>query len=731
MRKSANKYENPLYILMITVHGLVRGHDLELGRDSDTGGQVTYVIELARALARHPGVGQVDVLTRLIEDPDVDVDYARPEEDIGAGARILRLPCGPRRYIRKELLWPHLDQMVDRCLHLLRQQGRLPDLIHSHYADAGYVGFQLSQLLGIPQVHTGHSLGRDKRKRLLASGRKSAAIDRQFNFTRRIAVEEEVQAHASLIVTSTRQEIEEQYGLYQNHDPRRCAVIPPGTDTSRFSPPGRKKIAESIVNMVDRFLTHPGKPMILAICRPDARKNLHGLLAAYGEHNQLQELANLLIIAGNRDDIRDLEEDQRKVLTDLLLDIDRFDLWGKVAIPKHHSPEDVPELYRLAARRRGVFVNPALTEPFGLTLIEAAASGLPFVATEDGGPRDIVANCRNGLLIDPLDPDAIAGALHQALADRKQWRQWAKNGVLGVRRHYSWDAHVGKYMRAAASLLRRGRKHRRRRLALTLQGGKSPMPLAQRALITDIDNTLIGHRESARQLTSWLLAHAGSVAFGIATGRPLQSAVKILEKWRIPLPNVLITSVGSEINYGPDLSPDKGWTNHIRHLWRRDTLVEALADVPGLTLQEAPENQREFKVSYNAVPEKMPSLKELYQRLHDLKLHANLIYSHQAFLDVLPVRVSKGHAIRYLAYKWGLPLRNFLVAGDSGNDAEMLVGDTSAVVVGNHSPELERLRGLEQIFFARGSHAQGILEGLEHYNFSGTTQPHQPTKEKV
>ena len=58
-----------------------------------------------------------------------------------------------------------------------------------------------------------------------------------------------------------------------------------------------------------------------------------------------------------------------------------------------------------------MFVNPALTEPFGLTLIEAAASGLPFVATEDGGPRDIVANCKSGVLVDPLDSQALAEAL--------------------------------------------------------------------------------------------------------------------------------------------------------------------------------------------------------------------------------------------------------------------------------------------------------------------------------
>jgi sucrose-phosphate synthase len=714
---TSSKSENPLYILMISVHGLIRGKDLELGRDADTGGQTTYVVELARALARHHEIEQVDLLTRLVEDPAVSPDYAQAEESIGIGARILRLPFGPRRYLRKELLWPHLDQMVDRCLHLLRQQGRLPDLIHTHYADAGYVGQQLSLLLGIPQVHTGHSLGRPKRDRLLASGRKAPAIERQFHLSRRIAAEEDVLAHASLVVTSTRQEVVDQYGMYQNHDPKRSVVLPPGTDTSRFSPPGRKKIDPRLLGMVDRFLAEPEKPMILTICRPDTRKNLRGLVSAYGQDARLQEVANLVIVAGNRDDIRDLDEAQQKVLGDLL-DIDRYDLWGKVAIPKHHSAEDVPELYRMAARRRGIFVNPALTEPFGLTLIEAAASGLPFVATEDGGPQDIIGNCRNGLLINPLDQAAIAEALNLALSDSKQWRSWAKNGLAGVRRHYSWDAHVAKYMKAVRHLLRRDRKRMRRQLASSRQPDKSPMPLVRRILVSDIDNTLVGHKESLKELVAWLRGHAGTVAFGIATGRRLESAVNVLKKWRVPLPNVLVTSVGSEINYGPKLQPDLGWANHIRHLWRREALAEVLAGVPGLVLQPQ-ENQREFKLSYNVTPDRMPSLKKIYNLLHEHNLHARLIYSHQKFLDVLPVRASKGHAIRYLAYKWGIPLRSFLVAGDSGNDEEMLVGDTLGVVVGNHSPELEPLRGLEQIYFARGHNASGILEGLDHYGFDG------------
>ncbi|GBG13498.1 sucrose-phosphate synthase [Novimethylophilus kurashikiensis] len=711
--------EQPLYILMISVHGLIRSSELELGRDADTGGQTKYVVEVARALARHRQVDKVDLVTRLVDDPAISPDYTTAEEPLAEGARLVRLACGPRRYIRKEMLWPHLDQMVDKCLHFIRQQGRLPDLIHSHYADAAYVGQQLSLLLGIPLVHTGHSLGRSKRERLLASGRRPSAIERQFNLTRRITVEEDVLKHASLIITSTRQEIDEQYGMYLNHDARRCVVIPPGIDTSRFSPPHRRRLNHDVRQKVGKFLAEPLKPMVLAISRPSERKNLEGLLAAYGNDTALKDKANLVVVAGVREDIRQMEEAQRSIMVDLLLDIDRHDIWGKVAIPKHIGQEDIPGLYQIAARSRGVFVNPALTEPFGLTLIEAAASGLPFIAPDDGGPRDIVANCRSGLLANTLDTQDIADKLKQALADRQQWRVWSNNGIQGVKRHYSWEAHVNRYVKTVRTLLHREKKRVRRHHALAFDVGDSPMPLVQRVLISDIDNTLIGDKASLAELIAWLRANAGRLGFGVATGRSLEKTLKVLKAWRIPIPDVLITAVGTEIYYGRKLIPDTAWLNHIRHLWRREALAEALSRIPGLALQP-PEDQREFKLSYIVAPEQMPPLRDLDRYLHQHKLDAQLIYSHQKFLDVLPIRASKGHAIRYLAYKWGLPLKNFLIAGDSGNDTEMLVGDTLAVVVGNHSPELEPLRGLEQVYFAQGHCAAGILEGLEHYGFVAT-----------
>lgn len=708
---------NELYVLMLSVHGLIRGDEMELGRDADTGGQVLYVVELARSLARQRHVGKVDLLTRRIEDSAVSADYARPEEMLGNNARIIRLHCGPRRYLRKESLWPYLDQLVDRALLFLREQKRLPDIIHSHYADAGYVGMQLSQLLGIPQIHTGHSLGRSKQQRLLAQGRKPQALERQFSFYRRIATEEAILQHASLIITSTPQESAEQYGLYTNYHPERSVVIPPGTDISRFSPPTRQTPPEpEVARLIDRFLVHPRKPVILTICRPEIRKNLSALVAAFSSSDKLHEQANLAIIAGNREDIRQLDAAQREVMTDLLLDIDRYDLWGKVALPKHHKPADIAGFYRLAARRRGIFINPALTEPFGLTLIEAAASGLPIVATEDGGPRDIVANCKNGMLVNPSDIKAIAEAVEYALADRGRWRRWARNGIAGVKNHYSWEAHVKKYLHVVFRLLHNERKQIRRNMAIYQRPQRHPLPLVSHMLITDIDNTLLGDRAALRRFLAILRATPPNLGFGVATGRILESAVKILKEWSVPIPDVLITAVGSEINYGPELRPDIGWQNLIKYLWRRDAIEDALRSVPGLTLQAA-ENQRDFKLSYDVDPEKMPSVTKIRTLLRKQNLSANLIYSRQAYLDILPLRASKGRAIRYLAYKWGLPLRAFLVAGDSGNDLEMLVGDTLGVIVANHSPELASLKGHDQIYFARAGYADGIAEGMAHYEF--------------
>lgn len=703
-----------MYILLLSIHGLIRGHDLELGRDPDTGGQTKYVVDLARALGVRPEVDRVDLVTRRVLDPAVSEDYGVPIEPLSGDARIVRLVAGPEAYIRKEQLWDHLDALVDNLHDWLRGQGRWPDLIHSHYADAGYVGVRLASLLGVPLVHTGHSLGRDKRQRLLAAGMEGAEIDRRYNMVRRIDAEEETLANADLVITSTRNEIEEQYGLYDYYRPERMVAIPPGTDLEQFRPPANGDPPPAFWSQVERFLDEPAKPLILALSRADPRKNLSTLVRAYGRSAELQALANLLIVAGNRDDIRELDEGAAAVLTEVLLQIDADDLYGRVAVPKHHRADEVPEIYRLASASRGVFINPALTEPFGLTLLEAAASGLPLVATENGGPVDIIGNCGNGLLVDPLDPDAIARALLRILERPKTWARFATQGLAGVREHYSWEAHAQTYLEQVRPLPERhvsipdSRPLRR------------AIQYRDRALFSDLDQSLLGDPQGVEQFAETLRRNRRCTNFGIATGRRLDRALALLKRHGLSTPDVLITSLGTQIHYGAQLVPDEHWAEHLDHLWKPAAVRRALAGLPGLTPQPRGEQGR-FKASYLYDPATAPSVDEINTLLRSQDLTANVIHSFGQYLDLVPLRASKGQALRYVAHRFGIPLEHVLVAGGSGADEDMMRGNTLAVVVANrHHEELSQLADLERIYFAQRPHALGILEAIGHYDFFRT-----------
>lgn len=703
----------PLRICLISVHGLIRGDDLELGRDADTGGQTKYVVELAKALAAAPEVGTVDLMTRRVVDGEVDACYSEPFEDLGDGARIVRLEAGPPGYLPKEQLWDHLDAFVDNAV-VYFEENAPPDLLHSHYADAGYVGSRLSHLLGLPLLHTGHSLGRVKRRRLLATGLSASSIEERYNMARRIEAEETTLASAVRVITSTDQEIEEQYGLYDYYQPDQMRVIPPGTDLSRFHPPGGGEPRGPMPGGIGRFLRDPDRPVILAIARADARKNIGGLLVAYGEDPALRDLANLVIVAGNRDDIADLDAGAQEVLTDMLRLIDRYDLYGRVAYPKDHAADEVPEFYRLAAATRGVFVNPALTEPFGLTLIEAAASGLPIVATADGGPRDIIRNCRNGVLIDPLDPTDIARGLKEVLSDAAGWDERSASGVRGVREHYAWAAHVRHYLDmvkpivdSTAEPLARAMRPRR------------PALYTDRALVTDLDQSLLGDRTALARLITLLRERRRSTLFCVATGRRLDAALKVMKEYGIPEPDVLITSGGTSIHYAPELTEDTAWAHHIETRWTPQLVRRTLDPLPGLLLQPKVEQSR-FKISYYIDPEQAPSLREIRQLLYQEEQEVNVILSFGQFLDVLPIRASKGLALRYVASHRELALSRILAAGGSGADEDMLRGNTLAVVVGNrHDEELDELIEASRIYFSRGHHAAGIIEAIEHYDFFG------------
>ncbi len=712
--KKKQSARQPLYIVLVSVHGLIRGRELELGRDADTGGQTKYVVELARALGEREDVERVELLTRAVIDTHVSSDYGKPEEALGGKASIVRIEAGPEGYIPKEQLWDHLDSFADNTAEYLRGQSRLPDLIHSHYADAGYVGSRLANLLEIPLIHTGHSLGRVKRRRLLARGLTGQDIESKYSMARRIEAEEETLAVARMVIASTANEVEEQYGMYDHYQPRQMEVIPPGTDLKRFFPAQGGERRGKVYRELKRFLRDPEKPMVLALSRPDERKNITTLVEAFGQSDELRKMANLVVVAGNRDDIREMDAGSRGVLSEILLLMDAYDLYGSIAIPKHHTADQVSEFYRLTALSKGVFVNPALTEPFGLTLIEAAASGLPIVATEDGGPRDIISHCRNGYLIDPLDGAEMAKSLLKALSNQAQWRKMSESGLKGVARHYSWEAHADKYIAAIRPLVeQRDSLPERPRLS------RRRMLYHDRAIFTDLDQNLLGDPESLAEFVRVVRDNRKCATFGIATGRSMESALRVMRRYGIPQPDILITGAGTEIHYAPQLTEDKGWERHIEYLWQPIRVKRLMEGLPGIELQPRKE-QAKFKISYYIDLEKSPCLEEIQSMLHQAELSVNTYLAFGQFLDIIPIRASKGMALRWYADQWGIPLEHILAAGGSGADEDLMRGNTLAVVVANrHGEELSHLADVERIYFARESYARGILEAIEHYDFYG------------
>jgi sucrose-phosphate synthase len=397
--------------------------------------------------------------------------------------------------------------------------------------------------------------------------------------------------------------------------------------------------------------------------------------------------------------------------------MDRYDLYGKMAIPKNHeSGSDIPELYRLAASQRGVFVSSAYVENFGLTFIEAAATGLPFIGTDTGGPVDIQNNTHAGILVDLNDPDNLTEAMRRALTEEGLWETLSSNGINNTREHYTWGAHCETYLDHLKEVVGRPAK-------TVYVATRDQVPIGQRftdiqhLLITDIDDTLLGDEEAFLRFREALEQHHGYLGFGVATGRWLESASAVLTENGLHDVGIYITSVGTEIHYGPKHVSDQGWQAHISHRWYPDRIREALAELPFLELQDEPKAQSDFKISYNLDDSVDPeeALPRAHEALTRAKASYNLIFSHGAFVDVLPYRASKGKAIRYLSNKWEIPLSRIVTAGNSGNDADMMLGNVKAIVVSNHEAELDNLRGANRIHFSETSHADGILEGLRHY----------------
>lgn len=666
--------------MSIALGGCLKPPPIAFGLTGDTGGHLTYVWGAAAALADRDDVTDVEIVTRLIDDERTGPPYAVPHECCAAKLSITRIATADTRYLSKNEAARDRAAFTAALIADLERRSVLPDIVHAHFADAAEVAVALRDRFAIPFVFTAHSLGIDKAR----CGLRDAAMQT------RIALEDRAIAGADAIIASSRDEAERQLMAYPSVDAARIHRVPPGAVIDTTPTPCTARAAA----LLAPFLRDPDRPMILAIARPVHKKNLAALIDMFAGNAGLRARANLVIVAGLRDAPCSGEDEQRAVIADLLERLDRHDLYGILALPKRHEQADIPALYALARQSGGVFVNPALTEPFGLTLTEAAHHGLPVVATCHGGASDIVAEMGHGLVADPLDQEAFACTIARLLGDRPAWQTASTNGRTRARQ-WDWHRYADRFVAIARSVI----------------APVARVDTGRELLLCDIDNTLTGCRVGAEELIG-RIAREPLRLFGIASGRSVQEAQRILDEWGYPMPRLFITSVGSEIYWadGDRLIGDGDYAGYIAAGWQPDAITDILSDWPGLAAQ-APVEQRRFKLSWFADDAGVAT--RIRTRLARECIAARVIFSHGRFLDIVPERSGKSGAMRWAAARMGIELASVYAAGDSGNDFDMLEACPNAMLVANHSAELAPLLGRANVHVATRIHAGGVVELLD------------------
>jgi mannosylfructose-phosphate synthase len=400
-------------IAMVSTHGYVAAHP-PLGA-ADTGGQVVYVLELSKKLAQ---LGyEVDIWTRQFEDqPD--------EEACEAGVRILRVPCGGPGFIPKEYLHESLVEWCTGALRRIEDEGLRYEFLDSHYWDAGVAGRALCQALGIPHVHTPHSLGLWKQRQMLTDYPDSASrFESTYNFAERNRVEASLYQAADLVIATTLDQVDLLRNEYAvPHEKLR--VIPPGYDDTRFFPVG-----SSTREVLRRKFRLDGK-VVLSLGRIARNKGYDLLIRAFAEVAAREPEAHLVLaIGGER-----LEPAEERILATcqaLVLDLG---LSERVRFAGFVRDEDMADLYRAA----DVFVLSSRYEPFGMTAVEAMACGTPTVVTTHGGLFRALRFGISGLFADTFDAMDLGITIlkplrHPALAERL-----SRYGAEVARSQFTW-----------------------------------------------------------------------------------------------------------------------------------------------------------------------------------------------------------------------------------------------------------------------------------------------------
>lgn len=229
-------------------------------------------------------------------------------------------------------------------------------------------------------------------------------------------------------------------------------------------------------------------------------------------------------------------------------------------------------------------------------------------------------------------------------------------------------------------------------------------------LITDLDGTLTGNAAGLSEFKVFLNSFEQTVYLIYVTGRHLHSAMHLITTDSLPVPYMFITDIGTAIYDGDTFQEDIQWQQQMQDNWDAESVFELSNGIEGLHLQSLPNTKR---VSF--IAEKIESVHRLKHALSKNRVMHKLIFSKDKYVDILPKKSGKGNAVFHILQKnFGAHIR-ILIAGDSGNDAEMLSLGYPSVVVGNAHPELRFLESYPHVYKAKKSHAAGIKEGWQYF----------------
>lgn len=397
-------------IMMISTHGYVSAEP-QFGKP-DTGGQVVYVLELSKHLAR---LGyKVDIATRRFENqPAV--------EQVAPKVRVLRFSCGGRDFIPKETLCEHIPEWVTNVKRYIYAKKLRYAFINSHYWDAGIAGQALANSLKIPHMHTPHSIGAWKRENMDGD---PDELERIYNFKKRIREEKVVYDECNVLLATTPQQRDILKASEYDVPAKKIHVIPPGYDDTRFFP-----VSTATRAALKRELGIEG-PIVLALGRVAENKGYDLLIQAMKPVLQRIPDAKLLLAIGSTEP-NQFEIEYVDKLRAMARDMGFLD---RVLFHDYIPDEELPDYYRAA----DVFTLSSRYEPFGMTAVESMACGTPTIVTTEGGLWEQVVWGLEAVYANPFDPEAYGHAVCSVLQQPRVASQLAKYGSHKARAHFTW-----------------------------------------------------------------------------------------------------------------------------------------------------------------------------------------------------------------------------------------------------------------------------------------------------